>query len=182
MFVKIGFAIISHDEPEQLLRLVKSLNAMFGAPPIVCHHDFSQCSTHEALFPPNVQFVHPHICHSWGHITVPLAALRAFSLLRNYAQLDWFFLLSGSDYPVRPADEIVADLSNTNYDVFLDNREILYRAVAPGQTAQYGGFGKSQLEPTRIRPVLHVASFLVAFSFKKVTILWRVSILGKGTL
>lgn len=142
MFVKIGFAILSYNEPEQLLRLVKSLNAMFGAPPIVCHHNFSMCSLHEALFPPNVRFVHPHIVTRWGHITVTLAALRAFDLLRTYDQLDWFVLLSGSDYPVRPADEIVADLSNTNYDAFLDNREILYRAVPPGQIAQDGGFGR----------------------------------------
>lgn len=146
MFVKIGFAILSHNEPQQLLRLVKSLNAMFGAPPIVCHHDFSQCDLHQALFPPNVRFVHPHIVTRWGHITVPLSALRALNLLRKHDQLDWFVLLSGSDYPVRPADEIVADLSNTNYDAFLDNREILYRAVPPGQTAD-SGFGRPSWIP-----------------------------------
>ena len=67
---------------------------------------------------------------------MPLAALRAFSLLRKHDRPDWFVLLSGSDYPVRRADEIVADLSNTNYDAYLDNRELLYSAASPGQTAQ----------------------------------------------
>ena len=66
MGVRIGFSILSHNEPEQLLRLVKTLNAMFGDPPIVCHHNFSQCSLDEALFPTNVRFVHPHIGHSVG--------------------------------------------------------------------------------------------------------------------
>ena len=144
---KIGFAIITHNEPEQLLRLVKILNAMFGAPPIVCHHDFSQCSLQESLFPTNVRFAHPYIVTRWGDITAPLAALRAFSLLRNADQPDWFFLLSGSCYPVRPADEIVANLSNTHYDAYLDNREILYRALPPGPTAQDGGFGRPDWIP-----------------------------------
>lgn len=142
MFVKIGFAILSHDEPEQLLQLIRALNAMFGEPPIVCHYDFGKCSLDEAVFPMNVRFVHPHMATRWGHINVPLAALRAFSLLKEYAQPDWFVLLSGSDYPVRPAETIEAELSNSNYDAYLDNREILYRAIPPGQTAQDWGFGR----------------------------------------
>jgi hypothetical protein len=146
LFVKIGFAILSHNEPEQLLRLVTTLNTMFGAPPLVCHHDFNKCSLNEARFPPNVRFVHPHIITRWGNITMALAALRAFSLLREHDQPDWFVLLSGSDYPVRSADEIVADLSNTNYDAFLDSREILYRALPPGQMADCG-FGRPSWIP-----------------------------------
>jgi len=146
--MKIGFAIISHNEPEQLLRLVKTLNAMFGAPPIVCHHDFSLCLLEEARFPTNVRFVHPHVMTKWSHISVSLAALRAFRLLREYDQPDWYFLLSGSCYPIRCADEIVADLSNaTNYDAYLDNREILYRALPPGQTATDGGYGRPDWIP-----------------------------------
>jgi hypothetical protein len=138
MPIKIGFSILTHNEPQQLLRLVKTLNAMFGGPPIVCHHDFSQCALEEALFPTNVRFVHPHIVTRWGHITLPLAALKAFSLLRKYDQPDWVFLLSGSDYPIRPADEIVSDLANANFDVYLDNREIRYLDLG-----QRLGFGQS---------------------------------------
>ena len=140
--VKIGFAILSHNEPEQLLRLIRTLNTIFGAPPIVCHHDFSKCLLDESRFPINVRFVHPHLVTSWGHINVPIAALRAFSLLQKYDQPDWFVLLSGSDYPVRPAAEIVSELSGSNYDAYLDHREILYRAVPVGQTALDFGFGR----------------------------------------
>jgi len=68
MSIKIGFAVLSHNEPEQVLRLVRGLNAMFGAPPIVCHHDFGKCSLDETVFPSNVRFVHPHFVTRWGHI------------------------------------------------------------------------------------------------------------------
>ena len=138
MSLKIGFAIITYNEPGQLLRLVKTLNAMFDAPPIVCHHDFSQCPLDEALFPPNVRFVHPHIGTGWCHINTLFSAFKAFRLLRDSDQPDWFVLLSGSDYPVRPASEILAELSSTNYDVYLENREILSPIAPTGQTAKVG--------------------------------------------
>lgn len=147
MLAKIGFVVLSHNEPGQVLRLVKALNAVFGDPAIVCHHDFGKCWLDEAIFPANVRFVHPHLGTGWGDINVPLATLRAFSLLKAYAQPDWFVLLSGSDYPIRPAADIVADLSNSNFDAFLDHREVLYRTVPPGQTAGDWGFGRPSWIP-----------------------------------
>ena len=99
---------------------------MFDNPPIACHHDFGQCPLDEALFPENVQFVHPHFATKWGHINVVLGALKAFALLRKHQQPDWIFLLSGSDYPVRSAEEIITDLSNSRYDAFMDHIEILW--------------------------------------------------------
>jgi len=120
MSVKIGFAILSYNEPEQLLRLVKTLNAMFGDPPIVCHHDFSKCSLDETPFPSNVRFVHPHVVTERGLISVPLALLKAFRLLREHDQPDWYVPLSGCDYPVRPADEIIAQFSKTEFHAYCD--------------------------------------------------------------
>ncbi|MGA7792484.1 MAG: beta-1,6-N-acetylglucosaminyltransferase [Candidatus Acidiferrales bacterium] len=147
MSVKIGFAILSYNEPEQLLRLVNTLNAMFGDPPIVCHHDFSKCSLDETLFPSNVRFVHPHIVTERGLISVPLALLEAFRLLREHDQLDWYVPLSGCDYPVRPADEIIAEFTNTKFDAYLDYREILYSAIPPAEKDQHGGFDRPSWVP-----------------------------------
>lgn len=133
---------MSHNHPEQLLRLVKTLTAMFDAPPIACNHNFSMCSLRPAVFPSNVRFVIPHVDAKWGHISIPMAALSALRLLRQYDPPDWFILLSGSDYPVRPANEIVEELSTTHYDLFLDNREIPYRTIRPGQMTQDSRFGR----------------------------------------
>lgn len=77
-----------------------------------------------------------------GHITTPLAALKAFSLLRDEHDPDWYFLLSGSDYPARPAQEVLTELSSARHDVFLDYREIAYGVVPPHQTATDGGFSR----------------------------------------
>jgi hypothetical protein len=147
MPAKIGFAILSYNEPSQLLRLTKTLTAMFGFPPIVCHHNFSQCQLDESLFPKNVRFVRPYIYTKWGHITTPLAALRAFSMLRENDRPNWYVLLSGSDYPVRPAEEIYAELDGSNYDAYLDYREIASREISTEQTQDISGFGSPNWIP-----------------------------------
>jgi hypothetical protein len=121
----IGFAVLSYSHPQQLLRLTNTLTRMFDAP-IVCNHDFDQCALNEKDFPPTVHFVHPHVKMKWGHISCPLAALRTFSLLHEYARPDWFVLLSGSDYPVRSAADIIKTLSGSEYDAFLTSHEIRY--------------------------------------------------------
>ena len=109
-------------------------------------------------FPRNVRFVHPHVVTRWGDISAPLGALKAFSLLRKCDKPESFILLSGSDYPVRPAAEIMAELSNTTYDVYLDNREILWNALPPGQTARDGGYGRPSWIPLVYQMDLHGAS------------------------
>jgi hypothetical protein len=138
MAISIGFAVLSHNHPEQLLRLATTLTSMFNAPPIVCHHDLAQCALHTKIFPSNLSFVTPHINTRWGHISQPLAALRCFQLLKSTADPDWVVLLSGSDYPVCPAPQILNDLEKTEYDAFLDHREIQYSKVPRWQNEQHG--------------------------------------------
>jgi len=134
----IGFALLSHSEPQQLLRLVKTLGCLFDNPPIVCHHDFGQCALNEKLFPDNVQFARPHVSTKWGHISVSQAALKAIQLLQETRNPDWYILLSGSDYPVAPPRKILSDLRDGGYDVYLDYREIQYKIIPPDQCATYG--------------------------------------------
>jgi hypothetical protein len=147
MAVKIGFAILSHNEPAQALRLVRTLNAMFGDPPIVCHHDFSQCPLDERLFPGNVEFAHPHIPTRWGNFSLPKGAFAGLSLLLKYSQVEWFVLLSACDYPVRPPGEILDGLSNPDWDAYADHREIQYGILPPGQTAEDGGYDRPSWIP-----------------------------------
>src|SRR5215467_12968459 len=107
----IGFVILSHDKPRQLERLVRRLNVLFDDPPVVCHHDFDQCDIHVERFAKNVTFVRPHLRTSWGAFTFVEAVVRALNVL--YARPDspgLFVLLSGTDYPIKPAATVLADL------------------------------------------------------------------------
>jgi hypothetical protein len=121
----IGFIILSHANPGQLRRLVLALRQNYESPPIVCHHDFSQCNLSASDFPENVTFVVPSITTRWGRISVVDAALRALRRLFEISQPDWFFLLSGADYPVMRGDVVRAELRANTCDALLDLREVV---------------------------------------------------------
>ncbi len=127
MSTTIGFVVVSHDKPAQLLRLIRRLMKLYGNPPIVCHHDFSKCSLEGFDFPKEVTFVRPHIETKWGGISVCLAFVAALHAMYQRADSpDWFVFLSGADYPVRPAQTVLDQLSLGGFDAYLDHRLVEY--------------------------------------------------------
>lgn len=123
MSTPIGFIILSHSNPEQLLRLVQCLQRLYDNPPIACHHDLSQSPIRLTDFPSDVRFVTPHIETRWGKFSVVEAALRALQLLYQNAAPDWFVLLSAADYPTMQPDKVIDELRSSGMDAFLDFRE-----------------------------------------------------------
>ncbi|HEY1987117.1 MAG TPA: beta-1,6-N-acetylglucosaminyltransferase [Terracidiphilus sp.] len=122
---KVGFVLLTHSHPEQVLALTQALSVLYDTPPIVCHHDFGQCALDKKLFSSNVRFVEPHFPTFWGCFSIVPAALAGIRLLMDGTNPpDWFYLLSGSDYPAMSPDRVLETLARTNYDAFIDHREI----------------------------------------------------------
>jgi Core-2/I-Branching enzyme len=126
--MQVGFVILSHNEPEMLLRLVQRLQALFNNPPIACHHDMHQVSINTSAFP-SVRFVAQPLRTRWGHISVVHAFRLALQLLYEENPPDWFVLLSGSDYPIKGGEAINAELSSSPYDAYLDYRRIEFSVL-----------------------------------------------------
>jgi len=125
MSAPLGFILLTHGGPRQSLRLMDRLNAMFNFPPIVWHHDFSKCALPETKFPPNVSFVRPHVKTNWTEFSVVQAELRAMAQMYERPDApERFVLLSGADYPIKPARQIIADLQAGDFDGHLDFRRI----------------------------------------------------------
>lgn len=122
--MRIGFVILSHNNPQQLKRLVLCLQRIYGDPPIAVHHDFGQSSLSPRDFLGDVRFVMPHLKTRWGKFSLVMAALRALDILYEHAEPDWFFLLSAADYPTMPADKVAAELAAGGMDALLDYREV----------------------------------------------------------
>lgn len=120
----VGFVILSHENPDQLLRLIHALNAMYGDPPIACHHDFFQSNLDTNRLPPNVRLVMPYYRTRWGKFSVVQSFLAALDLLYRDAGPDWFFLLSGSDYPAARAEQVIDQLRRAPCDAFLDVHQL----------------------------------------------------------
>lgn len=124
---RIGFVLLTHANTPQVRRLIGTLDRMFDAPPIVCHHDFSKSDLPARGFGANFSFVRPHEVTGWGRFSIVEATLRGIEAL--YARPnppDWFVLLSAADYPVKPAATILADLAASPFDAFVEHREISY--------------------------------------------------------
>jgi hypothetical protein len=124
MSKQIGFIILSHANPPQLLRLARTLQRLYDNPPIVCHHDFSQSALIQDDFPSEIRFVSPFFKTGWGRYSIVMAALRALELLYENAAPDWFVLLSGTDYPTMRAEKVLEELNSGGMDALLDFREV----------------------------------------------------------
>lgn len=120
----IGFALLTHENPEQILFLCQQLNWLFCGAPIVVHHDFGKCSLNTALFPNNVSFVEDWLTTRWGGWGVVGGQLKAVKKLYQRHNPDWFVVLSSADFPVEPADSILRSLYSGDFDAYLHHRPI----------------------------------------------------------
>ncbi len=122
MTAPIGFVVLSHSEPALLNRLVNVLDRSYGSPPIVVHHDYSQCPLPGDVehWAARLTFVRPHLATSWAQISVVYAFLSGLKTLYETYSPDWFVLLSGTDYPAQPGDKVVEELNRSNADLYMD--------------------------------------------------------------
>jgi hypothetical protein len=129
MTSKVGFILLTHEKPSQTIRLVTTLNRMFDCPPIVCHNDFSKTNLIIDTLPGNFSFVRPHLQTAWGRFSLVESALKALQLMyESPTSPDWFILLSGADYPIKPARQILQDLDSSLFDVHISNAEIKHNS------------------------------------------------------
>ena len=165
----IGFVLLTYDKPSQLFRLVQRLIKLYDNPPIVCHHDFNKSTLEGFDFPKEVSFVRPHIETKWGSmlcIDAFLTALRTMYLRADSP--DWFVFLSGTDYPVRPAQAVLDQLSIGGFDAFMDHRLVKY-PYTPDPHAQYGphGFRRVGWVPTAYDRYVAVRIWLPWYSWTR---------------
>jgi hypothetical protein len=99
---------------------------MYNDPPIICHHNFSQCNLDAKRFPHTVRFVHPHRNTAWGSFSQVASILDALKLLYDRpCPPDWFAVISGSDYPIRRSADVLAELATSPYDGYVHHELIV---------------------------------------------------------
>ena len=119
---QIGFVLITHTAPGQIVRLIRALNQVYSNPPIVVHHDFDQCPLDVSSFT-NVQLVRPHIPTQWCGYSVVRATLAGLALLyANPESPEWFALLSSACYPMKGCRDVIADLQNGGCDAYMNHQ------------------------------------------------------------
>ena len=119
--MKCLYFILSHTNPVQVVRLVRTLKKSSPSCCVLIHHDYSKTFLDPTDFSAfsNVNIMSDCIEIKWGDFSVVEALLRSIDWALTHLDFDWFVFLSGQDYPVKPVIEIETFLDKCGYDALL---------------------------------------------------------------
>lgn len=120
--MKIAYVVLSHQHPEQVLRLARTLRTGSPSCTLVIHHDDRRVGLDEAALSAlgGVERVLPPTPVAWGWTSQLDALLRCLRHALERAEFEWLVVLSGQDYPIRPLPESERELMEGEFDAYLE--------------------------------------------------------------
>ena len=104
--MKIAHLIVAFKNPEQVYRLAKSL---YNLNSDVFIHIDKKIDIRPFLYIgdlPNVYFIQDRHYIVWGGYSITECYISGMKEIKDVGQYDYFILMSGQDYPIRPNDEL----------------------------------------------------------------------------
>ncbi len=119
--MKALYFILSHANPGQVVRLVRTLKQGSPTCSVLIHHDYSQSYLDPNDFSAiaDVNIVSDYVQVEWGDFSLTRAILRSFDWALDHLEFDWLVFLSGQDYPIKPLATIETFLGGCGYDALL---------------------------------------------------------------
>jgi hypothetical protein len=133
--VRIAYLVLSHRNPDQVLRLVTALREGPAAEVLVRHDDRRSSLDERELRRLGARGLKDEIEFEWGGWSQLRMLLACLGCAAEELDPDWLLVLSGQDYPLRPMAAIEADLAETEYDALLGNAWELDTSRLPGPPA-----------------------------------------------
>ncbi len=128
----LAFLVLSHRDPEQVLRLVRALGED-GHAAVAVRHDQRRSELPEDDV--RTAGAHPlSDAHEvgWGDLAYVQMVLDSLEETVRSTGADWLVTLSGQDYPLRPAADLARHLHDTEYDALLYDSWPLDLRTPPG--------------------------------------------------
>lgn len=127
-----AYVVLSHQHPEQVLRLARTLRRGSPSCTVVLHHDDRRSRLDEAALRAlgGVERVLPATPVTWGGASQLDALLRSLRWALERVDFSWLAVLSGQDYPLRPLREIERGWRESGVDGFVEGAPV----AAPGWT------------------------------------------------
>ena len=129
----VVYIVISHRNPEQVVRLVRVLREGPAGRVLVRHDPRGEKLDGNEIESAGGEPVHDRIKSRWGgwaHLRLILSCLREATARHDP---DWALILSGQDYPLRPLADIEADLDASPADARLGSvRPVEHRRPPAG--------------------------------------------------
>jgi hypothetical protein len=119
--VRTLYLIFSHDNIEQLVRLVASIRQLSPHALISIHHDPRHSILDLELFAliPDVYLVPQPIPGEWGDFSLVAQYLHAMKWCLNNLNFDWLVSITGLSYPIKPLTEFEEKLELSEFDAYV---------------------------------------------------------------
>lgn len=128
----ILYAILSHTQPEAVLRLARRILASDPHGTVLIHHDAGAAALPPAG-DPRIALVSDRVRVRWGDFSVVEAMLRCVDAAAELP-FDWMVLLSGQDYPCAPLAGLAAQLAASGFDGFVEHAPFADRFAGDNAT------------------------------------------------
>ena len=113
--MRIAYLLLVHKNPEQVERLIKLLNG-----DIYIHID-KKCDLEKfQINNPKINYIKERVSINWGGFSMINATLKLINLAKNNYNYDYYVLLSGDDYPIKPLDDLELFLKKHRKYSFLE--------------------------------------------------------------
>lgn len=174
----VVYIVLSHRNPEQVLRLVRALSEGRAAGVLVRHDPRGEPIGPKELEAAGGEAIEDGIAFEWAgwpHVQVLLGCLRE-AVARH--DPDWALVLSGQDYPLRPLADIEAELGASLLDGRLGAvREVEARRPAPGDDefflrAFYRHYARPRAMPDlpgAVRPLIYARALPPLVGVRRLT-------------
>ena len=117
-----AYVVISHRQPEQVLRLARTLRTGSPSCSLVVHHDDRAVELDEAALRAlgGVERVLPPTPVAWGWTSQLDMLLRCLTRALERVDFEWLVVLSGQDYPLRPLEDSERELREGAFDAYVE--------------------------------------------------------------
>lgn len=137
--MKLTYLILAHNHPEQLERMIEVLNHKNAE--FIIHvdkkSDIKEFLTSKLLTFKNVAFLKKRLPVNWGGYNMVAATLNLMKAALRHNKKGYLILLSGHDFPIKPAEHIYDHLSS-NYG----SEYVEYFSLPSNEWAMNGGIDR----------------------------------------
>jgi len=164
--VRVAYVVVSHRNPEQVLRLVRALKEGPSAEVLVRHDQRRSRLDDGELERLGACPLRDEIQFEWGGWSQLQLLLACLARAVEQLDPDWLLVLSGQDYPLRPMAEIEEALARSERDALLGHAWELDTGRLPGPPADefflryayrhYAAPPRAPRLPGRLRPLVYL--------------------------
>lgn len=130
------YAIYSHGNPDQVLRLVRAMRALSPQSHVVVHHDPTNTPlTAQAVSSAGGIAIPNPVRGTWGDYSLVRQHLHTMRWCLDNLDFEWFITLTGQTYPIKPIYGFETQLANAKCDAFIGHFSAYDQSIWPNDEA-----------------------------------------------